>query len=790
MPSDSARALSSFNADTRIAELERALHEANERATTAERRLAGMLEQSGPGLLVVSPEGTIERINEVLCQLLGGAEAPAYWIGQPADVLFARMQSLAVQPAQHAVRLIELRAAQQPATSEKVALRDGRVLTQDYMLLSASGGAPRSELFSYRLAPGAALPDVADEFQLPQLLCHLPVAVAMHDLQGTLLACNQAFALLLQLPIAQLVGTQLSALLPSTSHAQTWSTYLTQVNSTDQIMVGQLPVLSPRNAEPRQLLYHARCINQAGSAPYVLFCALDITERVQAEAELKQSKERAEASALAKEGFLANLSHEIRTPMNGVLGMARQLTRTQLDQGQRELLRIIQTSGEHLLSVLNEVLDMTRISSTRLELEHLSFDLQESMEVALQPLAVQATEKGVAFHVALFLQAEPLPRVMGDAYRLNQVLINLVSNSIKFTAPDGSISIGGYLISETETHLTAGFRITDTGIGIPADKLDHIFEDFVQASPDTARRFGGTGLGLGIARALVEQMSGTIVVESQLSSGSTFQFTVTLPRAEGVDAAPRPVLLDTSALRNRRVLVVEDNGINREVVRLLLQNWGVLVDEAENGPTALALHAERRYDAVLMDIQMPGMSGVEVTTQMRLHPDWERAQVPVLALTANAFRADLDRYLQAGINDCLTKPFKEEEFCSKLVALLQALEVPPYNLEQVYELADGEIPFVERLVRSFLLHIPPSIQQIEVAAAARQWAQVAKLVHHIKPNLIQFGVAGVAQPLQLLMDQPRAGAKAGKVRAAAVQQLVRQVECVLNRLSEEFPAVS
>ncbi|MDF7812608.1 PAS domain-containing hybrid sensor histidine kinase/response regulator [Hymenobacter sp. YC55] len=787
MSSNAARSLNSSSAETRIAELELALHQANERAAAAERRLAGMLEQSGPGMLLVGPEGTIERINETMCLLLGGAEAPASWIGQPADLVFERLQSLAMQPAQYALRLSELRAAQEPVLSDELALRDGRVLALDYVL--PFGSAARSELFSYRLVAEMAAPNVAKEFQPDHLLYHLPAPVAVHDLNGVVLACNQAFALLLQLPASQLLGTHLSELMPSTDHSQSWPAYLTQFNSTVETSVGQLPVL-PRNGQPRQLLYHAHCINQPGQAPCVLLCALDITERVQAETELKRGKERAEASALAKEGFLANLSHEIRTPMNGVLGMARQLTKTELDQDQRELLRIIQTSGEHLLSVLNEVLDMTKISSARLELEQMSFDLRESMEEALQPLAVQAAEKGVSFHVALFMQAEPLPRVMGDAYRLNQVLINLVSNSIKFTAAEGSISIGGYLISQTETHLTAGFRITDTGIGIPADKLDHIFEDFVQASPDTARRFGGTGLGLGIARALVEQMGGTIVVESQLSSGSTFQFTVTLPRAEGGEIAPRPVLLDTGALRNRRVLVVEDNGINREVVRLLLQSWGALVDEAESGPAALALHAEHRYDAVLMDIQMPGMSGVEATIQMRLHPDLERALVPVLALTANAFRSDLDRYLKAGINDCLTKPFKEEEFYSKLVALVQAPEVPLYNLQQVHELADGEITFVERIVRSFLLHIPPTLQQIQVAAAAGQWAQVAKLVHHIKPNLIQFGVAGITQPLQLLMDQPRPGTKASKVRAAAVQQLVRQVERVLRVLPEEFSAAS
>ena len=184
---------------------------------------------------------------------------------------------------------------------------------------------------------------------------------------------------------------------------------------------------------------------------------------------------------------------------------------------------------------------------------------------------------------------------------------------------------------------------------------------------------------------------------------------------------------------------------------------------------------------------MPGMSGVEATRHLRLHPEPARAQVPVLALTANAFRADLDRYLKAGINDCLTKPFKEDEFYRKLVALVQASAPPLYDLEQVHELADGEAAFVERVVRSFLLHVPPVLQQAQAAAAAGQWAQVAKLVHHIKPNLVQFGIAGIAAPLQLLMEPPRPEPNANKPREGAVQQLVSQLTRVLEALPEALP---
>jgi signal transduction histidine kinase/CheY-like chemotaxis protein len=779
MPTSAAAHSLAASAATRIAELEEALQAANDRANAAEQRLAGLLSQTGPGMLLVNAGGTIKRVNETLSQLLGLAEPLGFWESQPAETLLAQVQQLAVLPEHPALELASLRAAQQAVLGAAIPLRDGRTLLQDYVLLPAQPGAPRSELLTYRLAPPPRPADATTEIQQHELLNYLPAAVATHDARGVLLSCNQAFALLLQRPPAQLLGQSLREFMEPADATHALPTYLAQFGARAAV-AGVLPVLA-RDGQPRQLLYQAHRLGPGGRTD-VLLCALDITERLLGEAELRRARDKAEASARAKETFLANLSHEIRTPMNGVLGMARQLTKTRLDPTQQELLRIIQTSGEHLLSVLNEVLDLTKISSARLELEQVAFDLQDSITTALHPLEVQANEKGIAFHVALLRNCGPLPRVVGDPHRLNQILINLASNAIKFTEPEGTISVGGYLLERTDTHLSALFRLTDTGIGIAEDKLEYIFEDFAQAGADTARRYGGTGLGLGIARALVEQMGGTLTVDSQLERGSTFQFTVTLPCAVDVEMLPKPAPLDTSTLRHRRVLLVEDNAINREVVRQLLHGWEVVVDEAETGPAALALHAERPYDVVLMDIQMPGMSGVEATTLLRQHPDPARAQVPVLALTANAFRSDLDRYLRAGINDCLTKPFKEEEFFRKLVALVQPPEVPLYNLAEVHEMADGDAVFVERMVKSFLLHMPPVVQQIRAAAAAEQWPQVAKLVHHIKPNLVQFGVADIAPALQLLMDVSPPGAEDGPGRTAAVQQLVRQVELVLEEL--------
>ena len=238
--------------------------------------------------------------------------------------------------------------------------------------------------------------------------------------------------------------------------------------------------------------------------------------------------------------------------------------------------------------------------------------------------------------------------MVGDSYRLNQILLNLLSNAIKFTPAGGTVTVGGYFVSETDDTLTTEFRVTDTGIGIAPDKLDSIFQEFTQAYADTTRQFGGTGLGLSISRALVAQMGGRLTVQSEPGQGQLLF--LRHHAAQGQRRSPRsrpwPPLapVQEAAVRGRRVLLVEDNPVNREVAQLLLESHGVVVDEAASGIEALELFEQNRYDAVLMDIQMPGMNGLEATARIRAHADPARAATPILALTANAFRADAEKY--------------------------------------------------------------------------------------------------------------------------------------------------
>nr|WP_230688390.1 PAS domain-containing hybrid sensor histidine kinase/response regulator [Hymenobacter jeongseonensis] len=555
----------------------------------------------------------------------------------------------------------------------------------------------------------------------------------------------------------------------------------------------------------------------ADGTAQVLGVSTDITE-------LKKAQQEAEASATARENFLANMSHEIRTPLNGVLGMTSLLAKTGLSEQQLNYTTIIQHSGRHLLNVVNDVLDMAKITSGKLDLEQAAFNLCDSMGHAAQPLVMQAQEKGIRVVGTLLRDSCPLPWVLGDSYRLNQILINLLSNAIKFTPAGGTVAVGGYFVSETEDTLTTEFRVTDSGIGIAADKLESIFQEFTQAYADTTRQFGGTGLGLSISRALVAQMGGRLTVQSQQGQGSSFSFVTTLPKAS-LEARQRAMApsapMQEAAVRGRRVLLVEDNPVNREVAKLLLEGHGVLVDEANSGIEALELFEERRYDTILMDIQMPGMNGLEATARIRAHYDAVRAATPILALTANAFRADAEKYAAAGMNDTLPKPFDEAELLSKLAALMAGATAPPteaapetpraapeatpepqpesiaepalastdeapplFDLALLHQTAHGSTVFMNRILASFHTNTPGSVAELRQAHPAADWPTAAALAHKLRPSLRLLGAVRIAPWLEIL----EADASTTAERAEATLELAAGLEELLAVLPKELSA--
>ena len=490
-----------------------------------------------------------------------------------------------------------------------------------------------------------------------------------HDMQGRVLTVNPAVTKMLNRPTEELVGQSMAINLPP-EDLPAFEQYL-QLMTTAQEATGLQRMIPHGSTQLHYLQYRSFRVDEPNQLPYIIVHTHDITERVLASKELKRAKEAAEAAVRARENFLANMSHEIRTPMNGVLGVANLLAKTALSPEQQEYLRIIRRSGQHLLAVLNDVLDMAKIASGKLELNLESFNLCDSVTHALQPLALQAQEKGLRFEGTPLSDSCPYPMVQTDAHRLNQIMLNLVSNAIKFTPAGGRVKVQSELLGETADTLTVRFRVTDTGLGMLPEVQARIFESFTQAYADTARYFGGTGLGLSISRGLVEQMGGELTVTSAPGVGSSFAFSLTLAKAVVPAAESLEEVFDTGVLAGLRVLLVEDNDINRFVARWTMQEWGVVVTEAVDGASGVAQFAQEPFDLVLMDIQMPGMSGLDATAIIRAHAEPARAAVPILALTANAFHADHERYRAAGMNDCLAKPFEEAELYAKLLKLLR-----------------------------------------------------------------------------------------------------------------------
>ncbi|MBX0335024.1 PAS domain S-box protein [Pontibacter sp. HSC-14F20] len=619
-----------------------------------------------------------------------------------------------------------------------------------------------------------------------------------HDMQGVILSVNPFLVEMLGYTEEEIIGKELKQFFPLL-HRQHFPDYLKQFEEST-VAKGILCVLR-KDKEERFLNYQNYKVSEDGQEPYVIGIAHDVTDRIQTERELKNAKEAAEESARVKENFLANMSHEIRTPLNGILGMSGLLSKTQLDETQLNYLKIINRSADNLLVVINDILDVAKIEAGKLELESIPFRIEETVQAAYQTLKYKAEEKDIA----LLLGKLDLPHTLlqGDPYRLNQILLNLLNNAIKFTE-EGSVTLHAKTLEETSSTLTIEFSVVDTGIGVPSDKKDLIFEGFTQAYSSITRKYGGTGLGLSICKNLVERQGGDIWVEDNPQGGSVFHFMITYPKSD-LEKLPEneAVNIDYSSLGAIQVLLAEDNEVNIFLAQAIMEDWGFQLDVAVNGLEAVEMVQRSDYDIILMDIQMPELSGIDATLQIRAMSDKRKAGIPIIAVTANALKGDAEKYLSAGMNDYLSKPFEAELLYTKIASLVPgkrcndevsdteiALEEeeiagPLYSMEVIQKMSHNNEAFMNRARQLFADTIPVTVRDMQKALEQEDWKTVSALAHKVKSTIDTMKIESLKEAVRFVEANAKLEANLPEVRAG-VNKIRRVLLRVVDQISAEI----
>jgi PAS domain S-box-containing protein len=615
--------------------------------------------------------------------------------------------------------------------------------------------------------------------------------ITTHDLTGKFISVNPMVGKTYGYADEEMIGRPLTDFLSKGDSELFHSEYLPRIKQKKQYS-GIFRVRG-KSGKTVYTLYNNFLKEEAGTAPYVIGFAVDISERIHAEKELKLAKKATEELADAKQNFLANMSHEIRTPMNAIIGMSNQLSKTPLSDQQNFYLNTIHTAADNLLVIINDILDLSKIDAGKLSIEEIGFDPKHVISDALQVLMHKAEEKGIKL-----MQSSIDPKLskvlIGDPHRLNQVLLNLMSNAIKFT-DRGFVDVTCEVMKDTGSAQKIQFRVVDTGVGMDKAFVKKLFKKFSQEDVSVSRRFGGTGLGMAITQSLIQLMGGTIDVQSKKNKGTTITFELLLNKGKlselNIDKQKE---IKTDMLVGRKVLVVDDNEMNRLVASTILKNYKVSILEAENGMEALEKIESDHPEVVLMDLQMPVLNGIEASKIIRDRGN----DIPIIALTANAIKGENEKCYAAGMNDYISKPYREEELLQKLIIWLNKFDqnipfqqtaslpsenvAPLYDLSALKDLSNNDQEFITKMTNLFCAQTPVTINKMIEHYNSGDLVSMGKLAHKIKPTLNHLQILSIKEDIRTIEKAGKEGSPPPELKAIltkvknTVKNVVQQMQ--------------
>ena len=581
-------------------------------------------------------------------------------------------------------------------------------------------------------------------------------------------------------------------------------------------------ILRHQNGKLTDVLFNGSVYkDDGGNVQGVVIVARDVTEQKRIATEFNVAKEAAEMATeiaesakrkaekatqvaedavKAKQQFLSNMSHEIRTPMNAIIGFTKVLQKTELTTKQKEYLAAIKLSGDALIVLINDILDLAKVDAGKMKFEQTPFKLAMSLSAMLHLFEPKIQEKNL---VLIKDYDSNIPDVLlGDPVRLHQIILNLVSNAVKFTT-QGTITVSVRLLKEDEENVTIEFAICDTGIGIEDEKLDKIFENFQQAYSGSSRLYGGTGLGLAIVKQLVEPQGGSIHVKSKLNVGSTFSFILSFQKTyDEADYETEMVELELD-FKELRILVVEDIVLNQLLMKTILEDFGFTCDIAGNGKIAIDKLKTNTYDAILMDLQMPIMNGFKSTEYIR---KTMLSHIPIIALTADVTTVDLAKCTVAGMNDYIAKPVDERLLYNKIVGLVKKAQQD--NVEQLPEISNPKTKKMKcidldylslrtksnpelmmQMISLYLEQTPPLISAMKQSLEDKDWKLLYSAVHKMIPS---FSIMGIDSDVENMAKQVQEFASK-QLASEGIPEMVLQIESVCNQacveLRVEFNAI-